>query len=144
MKKIITVILFLSVLVFWLDAPATFSQALSAQEKARLQTEYDALQKEIAEWQKVLDETKAKKNTLQGDVTILNAQIAKAEKEIKQRGITVTNLNAEINQKVKNITSLEARIDNDKALLANLLKKKNQNEVEPIFYLLLSSLLLLC
>jgi peptidoglycan hydrolase CwlO-like protein len=139
MKKIITVILFLSFFVFWLDTPATFSQALSVQEKARLQSEYDALQKEIAEWQKVLDETKAKKNTLQGDVTILNAQIAKAEKEIKQRGITVTNLNSEINQKTKNISSLEARIENDKDLLANLLKKKDQNEAEPIFYLLLSS-----
>lgn len=105
----------------------------------RLQAEYDALQKEIAEWQKVLDETKAKKNTLQGDVTILNAQIAKAEKEIKQRNITVTTLTKEISQKVANISSLEARIDNNKNLLANLIKKKNQNEAEPIFYLLLSA-----
>jgi peptidoglycan hydrolase CwlO-like protein len=138
MKKFITVILILS---FWTLAsvPVIYSQTLSPQDKARLQAEYDALQVEIAQWQKVLEETKAKKNTLQGDVTILNAQIAKAEKEIKQRNITVTTLNTEINQKVKNITSLESRINNDKKLLANLLKKKDQNEVEPIFYLLLSS-----
>jgi peptidoglycan hydrolase CwlO-like protein len=87
----------------------------------------------------VLDTTKAKKNTLQGDVTILNAQIAKAETEIKQRNITVATLTKEINAKVANISSLEARIESDKKLLANLLKKKSQNEVEPIFYLLLSS-----
>lgn len=142
MKKFITVIFILSVFVcsaFLLGSFTASSQALSAQEKARLQAEYDVLNKEIAEWQEVLDETKAKKNTLQGDVTILNAQIAKAEKEIKQRGVKISTLNDEINQKVKNISSLEARIEDDKKLLANLLKKKSQNEVEPIFYLLLSS-----
>lgn len=142
MKRIITVIL---VLFFWffllnsITIAQTSNGTLSAEDKVRLQIEYDALQKEIAEWQKVLDETKAKKNTLQGDVTILNAEIAKAEKEIKQRNITVTTLTKEINQKVANISSLEARIKNNKNLLANLLKKKNQNEVEPIFYLLLSA-----
>jgi len=127
--------------IFFIDhsISAQSNSALTAEDKVRLQAEYDALQKEIAEWQKVLDETKIKKNTLQGDVTILNAQIAKAEKEIKQRNITVTGLTKEISQKVANITSLEERIENNKNLLANLLKKKNQNEVEPIFYLLLSS-----
>jgi len=139
MKKFVTVILILFIGVFLIKAPISYSQTLSPQDKVRLQAEYDALQTEIAQWQKVLDETKAKKNTLQGDVTILNAQIAKAEKEIKQRNITVTTLNTEINQKVKNISSLESRISSDKNLLANLLKKKDQNEVEPIFYLLLSS-----
>ncbi len=136
MKKIVT--LFFICLFFW--APAlTNAQSLSAEDKARLQVEYDQLQKEIEQWQKILDDTKAKKNTLQGDVTALNAQIAKAEKEIKQRNITVTTLNKEINQKIANISSLENRLENDRELLANLLKKKNQNEVEPIFYLLLSS-----
>ncbi len=134
MKKFITVILILFSFVILAEA-----QSLSPQERARLEAEYDALQTEIAEWQKVLDDTKAKKNTLQGDVTILNAQIAKAESEIKQRNITVTSLNKEINQKVANISTLETRIANNKNLLANLLKKKDQNEMEPIFYLLLSS-----
>jgi peptidoglycan hydrolase CwlO-like protein len=112
---------------------------MSATECTRLKNELTSLEKEIAEWQKVLDETKAKKNTLQGDVTILNAEIAKAEKEIKQRGITVSTLTSEINKKVSNIKSLEERITNNKSLLANLLKKKDQNEVENIFYLLLSA-----
>jgi len=142
-KSIIWVSIFLLFLfgIVSINNPAfaQSSNGLSAQDKVRLQAEYDALQEEIAGWQKILDETKAKKNTLQGDVTILNAQIAKAEKEIKQRNITLTTLTSEINQKVANISSLEARIENNKNLLANLLKKKNQNEVEPIYYLLLSS-----
>ena len=138
MKKFIAVILF-CVFFIGLQADAQAVSCQTPQEKARCQSEYNNLQTEIAEWQKVLDETKAKKNTLQGDVTILNAQIAKAEKEIKQRGITLANLNSEIKQKATNISNLEKRIENDKNLLANLLKKKDENEIEPIFYLLLSS-----
>lgn len=138
MKKKVTVILILLFLAFLLPSSFIYSQSLSASERVRLQTEYDALQKEIAEWQKVLDDTKAKKNTLQGDVSILNAQIAKAEKEIKQRNITVTTLMGEITAKAKNIKSLEERIKNDQNLLANLLKKKDQNEIESIYYLLLA------
>jgi peptidoglycan hydrolase CwlO-like protein len=137
MKKLIT--LFFICLCLGFVGMRIDAQSLSPAERERLQGEYDQLQKEIAEWQKVLDETKAKKNTLQGDVTALNAQIAKAQGEIKQRTITVTNLTDQINQKKANITALEARIQNDKAILANLLKKKDQNEVEPIFYLLLSA-----
>jgi DNA gyrase/topoisomerase IV subunit A len=74
MKKFITVILILFFGIFLTHTFTASSQTLTAQERARLQTQYDQLQTEIAEWQKVLDETKAKKNTLQGDVTILNAQ----------------------------------------------------------------------
>ena len=147
MKKFIAVIFILIVFVTGVLGMGSFSFAqtqdcpssMSSSECSRLKSELRDLEKEIAEWQKVLDETKAQKNTLQGDVTILNAQIAKAEKEIKQRGLTLTSLNSEIKQKLTNISSLEKRIANNKNLLANLLKKKNQNEVEPVFYLLLSS-----
>jgi peptidoglycan hydrolase CwlO-like protein len=142
MKKIITrLFYFVFILLFFVGLRAN-AQAVSCQtpaEKARCQAEYNQLQEEIAEWQKVLDDTTVKKNTLQGDVTLLNAQIAKAQGEIKQRNITVSTLTDQIAQKKANISSLEIRIANDKVLLANLLKKKDQNEVLPIFYLLLSA-----
>ncbi len=136
MKKVSTLFF---ILLFLASVTFAGAQGLSDADRARLQKEYDALQEEIAEWQKVLDETRAKKNTLQGDVTILDAQIAKAQSEIKQRNITVTTLTEQINQKQANISSLEARIANDKQLLGNLLKKKSQNELEPVYYILLSA-----
>ena len=52
---------------------------LTDQDKARLTDEYNKIQAEIAEWQKVLDDTRAKKASLQGDVTQLNALINKAQ-----------------------------------------------------------------
>lgn len=115
------------------------AQALSAQEEAKLRAEYDQLQREIAEWQKVLDETKNKKNTLQGDVTLLNAQIKKAEAEIRQRGNVINKLAGEINEKIKNISTLEERIEAGRASLAQLLREKHEVETTPLAVMLLSS-----
>src|ERR1051326_5713625 len=76
-------------------------------QKAACQAQYDQLQQEIAQYQKVIDDTKAKEKSLQGDVTTLNAQINKAQAEINQRTITINKLNSEINQKTEHIQTLE-------------------------------------
>lgn len=120
-------------------APAALAATLSPEERARLQAEYDQLQQEIAQWQKVLDETKAKKNTLTGDVTALNAQIAKAQKEIQQRSITITSLGSEISQKTAVISTLEQRLAAGKESLAKLMRQKNEAEQQPLAILALSS-----
>ena len=121
------------------DAPTADAQALTEEDKTRLRAEYDQLQQEIAEWQKVLDETKAKKNTLQGDVTLLNAQIKKAETEIKSRSNTINRLAGEINEKTKHISALEERLDAGRASLAQLIREKHDVENMPLAILLLSS-----
>lgn len=115
------------------------AQGLSEAEKVKLRAEYDRLQEEIAEWQKVLDEARAKKNTIQGDVTALNAQIKKAETEIKQRNNVVARLAGEINQKVARISELEQRIERGRESLAKMLREKNAEETRPLAILMLSS-----
>jgi len=50
------------------------AQDLTQEERAVLQAQYDELQKEIAVQQQIIKDTQAKKNTLQGDVTLLNAK----------------------------------------------------------------------
>lgn len=117
----------------------THAQELSAEEKEQLQEEYDQLQIEIAEWQKVLDEARLKKNTIQGDVTALNAQIRKAEAEISQRNTVVSRLAGEINQKVARISELEERIEQGHESLAKLMREKNANESRSLAVLMLSA-----
>jgi peptidoglycan hydrolase CwlO-like protein len=112
---------------------------LSAEERSRLQAEYDKLQIEIAEWQKVLNEARAKKNTIQGDVSALNAQIKKAEAEISQRNNIVARLAGEINQKQAHITDLESRLEQGRESLAKLMREKNYNENRPLAVLMLSA-----
>lgn len=121
------------------NPPVTHAQSLSKQEEAELRAEYDKLQEEIAEWQKVLDETKAKKNTLQGDVTVLNAQIKKAEAEIKQRNGTINKLAGEINDKVEHISELEEKLEQGRSSLAQLIREKHEMETTPLAVMLLSA-----
>src|SRR3989344_4507672 len=123
----------------FLEPIALQAQALTADDKTRLQAEYNRLQEEIAQWQKVLDETRAKKNTLQGDVTALDAQIKKAQAEIKQRNVTITGLAVEINRKQEHIAGLESELDQGLASLGKLLREKNQTETASLAVMALSS-----
>jgi peptidoglycan hydrolase CwlO-like protein len=122
-----------------LNMSAARAQALSPEQKAKLQAEYDQLQAEIAQWQKVLDDTRAKKSSLQGDVTTLNAQISKAEAEIKQRNVTISTLSSEIKQKTAHIASLEDQLDAGHESLAKLLREKNETETVPLALLAFSA-----
>lgn len=126
-------------IVSFLPLLSVEAQALTEEDKARLRAEYDQLQQEIAQWQKVLDDTKTKKNTLQGDVTLLNAQIKKAEAEIKQRNTTINTLAGEINEKVKHISALEERLEDGRASLAKIIREKHEVEHTPLAILMLSS-----
>src|SRR4051812_36248482 len=79
---------------FWALAPmqSALAQELSDDQRAKLQAQYDQLQKEIEQYQKIIDDTRKQESSLQGDVTVLNAQISKAQAEINQRNSTIAGL----------------------------------------------------
>ncbi|MEK7109305.1 MAG: lytic murein transglycosylase [Patescibacteria group bacterium] len=128
-----------AILFIALAGGVAHAQELTPQERAALQAEFDQLQVEIAEWQKVLDETKAKKNTLKGDVTVLTAQINKAQAEINQRNVTITQLQSQITQKAKTVATLEAKLSEGQEAVAKLLRQKNESDSTPLAVLALSS-----
>lgn len=119
-------------------AEPVHAQELSAEEKARLQAQYDQLQKEIEQYQKIIDETRAKANTIQGDVTILDTQIKKAQAEINQRTASINTLASTINQKSKTIATLESRLEDGRASLAKLLREKSQSDSTSLVVLALA------
>lgn len=102
------------------------AQELSARERAELEKEYDKLQSEINQWQQVLDLTRAKKNTLQGDVTALNAEIAKAEAQIKAKNIEISAIGGEIRTKTAKINELSGRIVDGHESLASFMRRQDQ------------------
>ena len=114
------------------------AQELSAEERARLQAQYDQLQKEIEQYQKIIDDTRAKANTIQGDVTILDMQIKKAQAEINQRTASINTLASTINQKSKTIATLESRLEDGRASLAKLLREKSYGDNTSLVVLALS------
>jgi len=102
------------------------AQELSEREREQLEEELAELQEEIAEWEQVLAETRQKKGTLQGDVTVLNAQIKQAEAQIRAKNVAIGNLGAEIKQKSSRITELVGKIDEGHESLASLMRRLNQ------------------
>jgi membrane-bound lytic murein transglycosylase B len=124
--------LFLSIfLLGGLFAPSSLNvEAQSAeqvaQQEAKLQAEYNALQKEIDTWQRVLDETRQKANTIQGDITILTAKIKEAELMIRQKNLAISKLGAQIADKSKKIKTLEVKLDDGRRSLAQIIRKTNE------------------
>lgn len=99
------------------------AQNLTPLERAALQAQYDELQKEIAAQEQIIKETQAKKSTLQGDVTLLNAQIKAAQAKIDAKNITIKQLAAQIVQKNAVIGQLSDRILRGKESLASILRQ---------------------
>ncbi len=99
------------------------AQDLTPEERAALQAQYDELQKEIAIQQQIIKDTQAKKNTLQGDVTTLNAQIKAAQAQINAKNITIKQLASQIANKNVVIGQLTGRIERGKESLASILRQ---------------------
>ncbi|MCX6787377.1 MAG: lytic murein transglycosylase [Candidatus Kaiserbacteria bacterium] len=124
-KAVLAFILFVVVFssCFAVSQHVTRAQDLTPEERAALQSQYDELQKEIAIQQQIIKDTQAKKNTLQGDVTLLNAQIKAAQAQIDAKNITIKQLAAQIVKKNAVIGQLSDRITRGKESLASILRQ---------------------
>lgn len=124
-KVLVTFIVFVAVSssVFAVSTHTTHAQNLTPEERAVLQRQYDELQNEIAAQQQIIKDTQAKKNTLQGDVTLLNAQIKAAQAQIDAKNIIIKQLAAQIVQKNAVIGQLSNRIERGKEALGSILRQ---------------------
>ena len=102
---------------------STKAQELTPEERATLERQYDELQREIAVQEQIIKDTQAKKNTLQGDVTTLNAQIKAAQAQINAKNITIKQLSSQIVKKNAVIGELSSRIERGKESLAAILRQ---------------------
>lgn len=127
-----------------LNVPETLAQTRSVVEEQRkqLEAELAALEKEIAEKQKVLDGQREKSASIQRDVSILTTKIAQTQLDIKAKNLTIQKLGGEINEKNKTISSLSTKMDKQKESLAQLLRKTDELDRSQVVNLLLSGVTL--
>ncbi len=85
-KFLILVILFLSFNISYVKAQAVIESP--AQKEARLQAELAQVEKEQAETEKVLENTKNQSASLKRDILILDTKIKAAQLNIKAKNIT--------------------------------------------------------
>ena len=106
-------------------------------QKAKLQAELAELEKEIANFQGLISEKQSEGKTLSRDLTLLDAQIKKAQLEIKARTLAISNLQGAIGQKNETISSLEEKIEREKLSLAELLRAMHRLDQSSIMEVLL-------
>ncbi len=109
--------------VFCITPSVAQAQNLTPQERAVLQVQYDELMREIAVQEQIIKDTQAQKNTLQGDVTLLNAKIKAAQAQINAKNVTIRQLSTEILKKSKVIGELSSRIVRGQESLAAVLRQ---------------------
>ncbi|OHA16654.1 MAG: hypothetical protein A3G52_03175 [Candidatus Taylorbacteria bacterium RIFCSPLOWO2_12_FULL_43_20] len=97
-----------------------------SRRQQQLEAELDKILLEIDVQSKILNTERQKGASLQRDVAILNAEIAKAQLNIKARNIAIEALGKDIVKKNETIEELNARITRNKDSLSELVRKTNE------------------
>ena len=115
-------------------------QALSnAQaDRARLESELSALEKEIAQKQQELSAQKGQSVSLSRDIAILTTQIKKSKLDIQAKNLVIKKLGGEITEKNKKIENLTTKIETEKESLAQLIRKDRELDNRPLISFILS------
>lgn len=103
-----------------------FAQALTDTRRAELQAQLNALEKEIADNQAVVDTLAAQGKSLSSEVKTLNAQIKKAQLQVQATQVAIKSLDASITVHQKTIGILTSHLDAEKQSLAQILRRTNE------------------
>lgn len=107
------------------DAQSACTAETAGKTRAMLEQELEACNREIAQWQATLNQTKTQSASYQRDVSALTAKINAAQANIKGKNIAITNLSKDIATKESQITVLDSRIVQGKKAIADILRKTN-------------------
>ncbi|QSH39403.1 lytic murein transglycosylase [Candidatus Kaiserbacteria bacterium] len=122
-----TSIAFLFLLALFFIAAVSIVYAETGEEReARLRAELAQIVAEIEQQQGLLDVKSGERQSLERDVSILEAQIAKAQLAIRQRNLTIEQIGSDVNDRAKAIIALDEKILREKASLSQLIRKTNE------------------
>jgi hypothetical protein len=105
----------------------------------RLRAELEQLEKEQALVEKSLNTQKAKSATIERDVNILSDQIYSAELSIRQKNIEISKLKDVIALKQNTVAELTQKMNQSKAIIAQLIRHRNELNNTSLAEVLLSN-----
>ncbi len=115
--------------------PFFFLQQINAEEinpnvvverRQQLEEELTKLESQISSYQTTIEEKQREATTFERDIAILDAEIAKAKLEIKVRDLSINKLVAAINDRSQIIDGLLQKLNEEKASLAELFRRRNE------------------
>jgi membrane-bound lytic murein transglycosylase B len=108
------------------QVPAICNDDVTGKTEEQLKADLALCNAEIQKWQGILDGTRDKVTTIDGDVKALTAKIKTAEATIKSKNIAISQLGKDINLRSQKIDGLEELIDEGKSSLAQLIRRTNE------------------
>ncbi len=96
------------------------------ERRARLQAQLDQLDKEIAGLEVVKGEVAKERQTLERDISLLDAEIEKAQLAIRRRDLTIEQIIDNIHDREEAMQALDEKLRREKASLAQLLRRTNE------------------
>jgi len=142
MRRFITVVLFISVVVSVATPRVFYAQTvdeLTAARQAALQAQLDQVLADINAQKKILATKQLEGISLERDIAILDAQITKAQLQIKAKQINIQQLGKDINTKTEHIQLLGEKAEQGKDSLGQLLKKTQYLDDFNLFEIVLSN-----
>lgn len=112
--------------------------AFAETSREQLQQELNQLEAEIKAQQEIIKTKQGEGKSLQRDISILSAKITQKEAEIKARDRNIINLSYDIKEKEQNISTLSEKMEKEKILIANTLRKMNTDKENNFAITLLS------
>ena len=112
-------------LVFGNEARAQLTEQQIQEQEAVWRKELERTEREIAEWEAILKNTKQGTASLERDAKVLQAKINEAKAFIKQRQIQIEQLTRDIGIKNKTISELEAKIERGRESLSRIIREAN-------------------
>lgn len=127
MQKFLVFFIAFSIFIpnLFVSAQSACTSDTSGKSRTQLEQELEACNREIDQWTKTLNDTRAQSASYSRDVAALTAKINAAQANIKAKNIAITNLNKDIAVKVSEINTLNSRIDKGKRAIAEILRKTN-------------------
>ncbi len=112
---------------------------IDTDQRAALQAQLDQIEKDIANNQGTLSTLQAQRTTLERDISILDTKIKKAQLQIKQSDVVLSQLSTDITTKQKSINQVVQKINSGQESLAQIIRETRAIDDTPMITLALSS-----
>lgn len=104
----------------------SFAQAALDEQKEKLKAELAAIEADIEAKRGVLSEKQRERTTLERDISVLDAQISKAQLSIKHRDLTLSQIKSDIGNKQQAIDALDQKVLRSEASIAQLIRRTRE------------------
>ena len=115
------------------------AQALTDERRAELEANLRELEKQIEVQRQLLANKQGERVTLERDISILEAQIAKAKLSIQARDLEVRKLTGEIGVRNETIGELNEKLEREKQSLAQIIRNTNHIDDVSMVEIILSN-----